>query len=76
MNIQQIPIRTIRAFASHCQIDCQISFDNYHLNFRMQRLTKLNNCLNLTSHVNEEVKINYKSIILTISFYSGIPLLK
>jgi hypothetical protein len=24
----------IRAFAFHCQIDYQISFDNYHLNFR------------------------------------------
>jgi hypothetical protein len=23
----------LRASASHCQIDCQISFDNYHLNF-------------------------------------------
>jgi hypothetical protein len=25
---------TMRASASHCQIDCQISFDNCHLNFR------------------------------------------
>jgi hypothetical protein len=24
----------IIAYASHCQIDYQISFDNYHLNFR------------------------------------------
>jgi hypothetical protein len=26
--------RLLRASASHCQIDCQISFDNCHLNFR------------------------------------------
>jgi hypothetical protein len=25
---------SVRASASHCQIDCQISFDNYHLNLR------------------------------------------
>jgi hypothetical protein len=24
----------LKASAFHCQIDCQISFDNYHLNFK------------------------------------------
>jgi hypothetical protein len=32
---------SVRAFSSHCQIDCQISFDNCYLNFRDTTFDKL-----------------------------------
>jgi hypothetical protein len=34
MLIEFIMVFGLRASAFHCQIDCQISFDNCHLNFR------------------------------------------
>jgi hypothetical protein len=43
----------IIAYASHCQIDDQISFDNYHLNFRDVK-TRQNLIVHLISYVNGE----------------------
>jgi hypothetical protein len=61
-------MKYIRVSASHCQIDCQISFDNCHLNFRDAETRQIRQLSKFDSPFDKPRQRRSRKLITKVSF--------